>query len=156
MALAHIEMRAKNLRDRRDQLDLTQEEVVDRMHDAKRRLYPDQPPDKTTAQMLSDWERAVNEPTALKLELLAVALETDVPSLSNPPADKSRGTPDPFASSEANGQPAPDAPDSEKLDYLMLQQTRLLAEIGRVQGELRSLQGTRQPLDSRTEATGSD
>lgn len=93
MALEHIEMRAKNIRDRREKLDLTQEEVADRMHDAKRRRDPDGEPDKTTGQMISDYERAVNDPSPPKLELLAEALETTVAELSARPADKG-ATPD--------------------------------------------------------------
>ena len=50
MALAHVEMRAQNLRAARASLGLTQEEVADRMHEIKTRRDPSGPPDKTTGR----------------------------------------------------------------------------------------------------------
>lgn len=82
MALEHIERRAERMRERRKELGLTQEEVADRMQETHRDRHPDGEPDHTRGQMVSDWERAVNEPSAPKLELLAAALEWTVGDLN--------------------------------------------------------------------------
>jgi len=82
MALAHIERRAERVRKRRDELGLTQEQVADRMQDIHRERHPEADPDRTRGQMVSDWERAVNEPSPAKLELLAAALDWTVAELN--------------------------------------------------------------------------
>ena len=64
MALEHIEQRAARIKARRDELHLTQEEVADRMQDIHRERNPEGPADKTRGQMVSDWERAANEPSS--------------------------------------------------------------------------------------------
>jgi len=101
MALEHQERRARRLAERRAELNLTQEEVAERMQDAWAKLYPDQKPDRTRGQMVSDWERAENDPSPAKLELLATALETTVADLSAGPKSERRRkpekAPDPFA-----------------------------------------------------------
>lgn len=88
MALDHIQRRADRIRERREELDLTQEQVADLMHVAQRELNPDEPDDRTRGQMVSDWERAVNSPSPAKLELLAIALTTTVADLSAGPKDQ--------------------------------------------------------------------
>lgn len=96
MALEHIEKRARRIRELRSNLGLSQEGLADRMQEVHRERNPDAPPDQTRGQMVSDWERAVNEPSPKKLELLAGALGVTVAQLSVDPPDKTT-TPDPFA-----------------------------------------------------------
>lgn len=96
MALDHIEKRARRIRELRGNLGLSQEGLADRMQEVHRERHPDLPPDQTRGQMVSDWERAVNEPSPKKLELLAGALGVTVAELSVDPPDKTM-TPDPFA-----------------------------------------------------------
>jgi transcriptional regulator with XRE-family HTH domain len=94
MALEHIERRARRMRERREELQLTQEQVADRMQDTHRERHPDQEPDRTRGQMVSDWERAVNEPSPPKLELLAAALEWTVADLNTDQPSERNGAPD--------------------------------------------------------------
>lgn len=88
MALEHIERRARRMRERREELDLTQEEVAARMIEVCRERYPDEPEDRTRGQMVSDWERAVNSPSPRKLELLAAALDTTVEDFARGPVSE--------------------------------------------------------------------
>lgn len=97
MALDHIERRAKRIRRRRKELRMTQEDVAERMQEIHAERHPDEPPDQTRGQMVSDWERSVNEPRARKLELLAAALDWTVGDLS---ADDTEESPTPDVMSE--------------------------------------------------------
>lgn len=122
MALEHIEKRAARIAERRGELGLTQEQVADLMQDAHKKRNPDAGPDKTRGQMVSDWERAVNEPSPAKLELLADALETTVADLNaGPKADRARKpatAPDPFVAQQ--GEPPVWAIDlQEKVDQIL-------------------------------------
>lgn len=103
MALEHIEKRAARIKAQREELGLSQEALADRMQEVHAERFPDREPDQTRGQMVSDWERAVNEPSPRKLELLALALETSVAALSTDAPDKNGSIPDPF------GQASPGA-----------------------------------------------
>lgn len=94
MALEHIERRAARMRARREELGLSQEAVADRMQDIHAEHHPDEPRDRTRGQMVSDWERAVNEPSPKKIELLAAALSWTVGDLNSDAVDESTETPD--------------------------------------------------------------
>lgn len=86
MALEHMERRGHRAKRRREELDLTQEDVAERIQEIHRQRKPDESPDKTRGQMVSDWERAVNEPLPHKLELWAAALDWTVGDLNSDPA----------------------------------------------------------------------
>src|ERR1044072_1064839 len=89
------------MRRRREELGLTQEQVADRMQDAHAARQPEADPDKTRGQMVSDWERAVNDPRGYKLELLAEALEWTVADLE---ADQPKAGKDFLAQLPKNGE----------------------------------------------------
>lgn len=99
MAVQYREQVGQAIRDRRDQLGVSQEAVADRI-DA---WFADQgKPRRTpmTAQTISRWERGENMGRADNLEALAAALETTVGEImaqvkAKPLADKRRNGGDP-------------------------------------------------------------
>lgn len=111
---------------------MTQEELADRMQDVHRELHPDESPDRTRGQMVSDWERAVNEPSPAKLELLAAALMWTVGDLNADEPDRSSGTPDLVAELGDGDETvaATLARIAEKLDAVSNRVDRLLEEAG--------------------------
>ena len=140
MALEHIEQRAARIKARRDELHLTQEEVADRMQDIHRERNPEGPADKTRGQMVSDWERAANEPSSRKLELLAAALETTVAELSVNPPERSGPTPDPFAASQT-GRPEGTADLAAFEQAAVARHSEVMLELGKIRTLLEA-QGT--------------
>lgn len=132
MALEHVERRAARMRARRKELGLTQEAVADRMQEIHAERHPDAPADQTRGQMVSDWERAVNEPSPKKLELLAAALDWTVGDLNTDPPELS-ATPDPFE--PANGP----RPDSELLREVAARQIDLGLQLSSTQAQLQEL-----------------
>ena len=146
MALEHVEKRAQRIKQRREELRLTQEQVAERMQEAHSRRAPGQEPDRTRGQMVSDWERAVNDPRGYKLELLAEALETTVAHLeTDPPSEESEESPL-DALSKKKGEEASTTEVVAAVEALRLEmvatRTRLLAEIGKVQAALKARPST--------------
>lgn len=146
MALEHIERRAARMRRRREELGLTQEEVADRMQDIHTERSPDEPRDKTRGQMVSDWERSINEPSPAKLELLASALGWTVGDLNGGAAEK-EPTPDLMGTLSPTLEAADLAELHRKLDQVLAGQTELRSEIAQV----RLLQGAQQQTQAPAE-----
>jgi transcriptional regulator with XRE-family HTH domain len=134
MALEHVEKRARRIKERREELGLTQEQVAERMQEAHMARQPDADPDRTRGQMVSDWERAVNDPRGYKLELLAEALGWTVADLE---ADQPNDDKD-LLGQLSNGElPAEVVQAVERLRLELRQEivevrSQLLAEIERV------------------------
>ena len=144
MALEHIEKRAGRIRARREELGLTQEDVADRMQDIYREKNPEARPDRTRGQMVSDWERAENEPSPRKLELLAEALQTTVAELSVDAPDKSGPTPDPFSQNGSSTESGTVAALMTRIDELESaadsRHSELMSKLSEVSDELERLQ----------------
>lgn len=103
----------RRIRERRDELGLTQAEVAARMVDSP----------STNDQQVSKWERGEHRPNDDNLEILAQALETTLADLVSGPLGERDGrpaaTPDPFASN--GGDPYREQLDriEARLKYVM-------------------------------------
>lgn len=87
MAAEHLRALGQRVRERREELGLTQEEVARAM------------PGRVTGARISKWERGENRPHDDSLAELAKALKTSAAALLAPPPDKA-ATPDPFPAGE--------------------------------------------------------
>jgi transcriptional regulator with XRE-family HTH domain len=90
MAAEHVLRRGKRAKKRREELQLTQEDVAERIQELHAERFPDKASDKTRGQMISDYERGINDPRGERLELWAAALgwmtadlEADSPQKKN-------------------------------------------------------------------------
>lgn len=156
MALEHVEKRAKRIRERRIELGMTQEELAERMQEIHIKRRPESLPDKTRGQMVSDWERAVNDPRGYKLELLAEALEWEVADLeADNPRHKNGTHPDLMDALSA----APSVSGlAAAVDDLTKQVAALKAELRAGLGKVQKAQEDQQKLlerVARSRATGS-
>lgn len=108
------------------------------------------------------WEKGQSGGADVQLDRVAEVMQTTsqamlIASLAEEeqPERNGDGLMDALSAEEADAPLAADASDAEKLDRILAQQGRLLAEIGKVQVALRIQQGTRQLPDTQTEEPGS-
>jgi transcriptional regulator with XRE-family HTH domain len=134
MALEHVLRRGKRAKKRREDLGLTQEDVAERIQALHAERNPDAPRDKTRGQMISDYERGVNDPRGARLELWAAALDWVVGDLE---ADRPISPSDDFSDRLREAEPNPEL--REVLESVARVEKRLaaleatlLAEIGQV------------------------
>lgn len=90
VAAEYLQRMGQRMAERRKALGLTQEQVARAL------------PGETSGAHVSRWERGLHRPSDDTLEALAKALQVDVTYFLAAQADKTNGTPDPFADQPPN------------------------------------------------------
>lgn len=139
MALEHVTKRGKRAKARREELDLTQEDVAERIQELHAERNPGADRDKTRGQMISDYERGINDPRGARLELWAEALEWTVGDLeADKPATDGNDLMDEL--SAATRESALEEAVSTLTKQVKALETQLSADLGKVQKALEAQQ----------------
>lgn len=92
MASERLARRGERAKARRRELELTQEDIADRIQELHAERNPGAPQDRTRGQTVSDYERGVNDPRGERLEIWAEALGWTVADLeADAPRQKNGG-----------------------------------------------------------------
>lgn len=142
MASERLLRRGERAKARRRELELTQEDVADRIQEIHAERNPGKGLDKTRGQTVSDYERGVNDPRDERLELWAAALGWTVAELeSEPPAEEKGGD----LMGSLNGAQAQTELPEQVADALGALQAKLTEKLDKMNDELAEL---RQLLES--------
>lgn len=137
------EMIGKRIRERRDELKLTQRQLADAL------------PGKTESKDISRWENGRHLPHPATLAAVAKALDTTVYDLRAGPLED-RKAPKPGDLDQLNADASELRALDAKLDRVLGQVAELAGTVGEVQANQRVLQEHLQRLDRRTGESGSD